>query len=103
MQPCSNQEVRSEAASWAVRNRYNSSGIPEVFLDKSRSSNIFLITPEVDQEQELEDIREAMGEQCREDGLTLYKVASTVDLVGIKAAMEEDELEKNCLGSIRST
>jgi hypothetical protein len=43
---------------------------------------------------ELEDIREAMGEQCREDGLTLYKVASTVDLVGIKAAMEEDELEK---------
>jgi uncharacterized Zn-binding protein involved in type VI secretion len=43
---------------------------------------------------ELEDIREAMVEQCREDGLTLYKVASTVDLVGIKAAMEEDELEK---------
>ncbi len=32
---------------------------------------------------ELEDIREAMVEQCREDGLTLYKVASTVDLVGI--------------------
>jgi hypothetical protein len=36
---------------------------------------------------ELEDIKEAMGEQCREDGLILYKVASTVDLVGIKVAM----------------
>jgi hypothetical protein len=43
---------------------------------------------------ELEEIREAIGEQCREDGMTLYKVASTLDLVGIKVAMEEEELEK---------
>jgi hypothetical protein len=43
---------------------------------------------------ELDEIREAICEQCREDGMTLYKVASTPDLVGIKVAMEEEELEK---------
>jgi hypothetical protein len=39
-------------------------------------------------------MRDAIGEQCRKDGMTLYKVASTLDLVGIKVAMEEEELEK---------
>jgi hypothetical protein len=43
---------------------------------------------------ELQNIKEAMGKQCREDGLSLYKVASTLDLVGIKVPMEEEELEK---------
>jgi hypothetical protein len=42
----------------------------------------------------MEEIRDAISEQCREDGMTLYKAASTLDLVGIKVAMEEEELEK---------
>jgi hypothetical protein len=42
----------------------------------------------------LEEIKDAIGEQCREDGMSLYKVAGMLDLVGVKAAMEEVELEK---------
>jgi hypothetical protein len=43
---------------------------------------------------ELDEIKDAIVEQCREEGMTLYKVASPLDLVGIRAAMEEVELEK---------
>jgi hypothetical protein len=43
---------------------------------------------------ELEEIKDAIGEKCREDGASLYKVADTLDQVGVKAAMEEVELEK---------
>jgi hypothetical protein len=43
---------------------------------------------------ELEEIKDAIWEQCREDGMTLYTVGSTLDMAGVKVAMEEDELEK---------
>jgi hypothetical protein len=42
----------------------------------------------------LEEIKDAIWEQCREDGMTLYKVGSTLYMVGVKVAIEEDELEK---------
>jgi hypothetical protein len=43
---------------------------------------------------ELEELRDAIWEQCREDSMTLYKVGGTLDMVGVRGAMEEDELEK---------
>jgi hypothetical protein len=43
---------------------------------------------------DLLEIKEAIGNQCREDGHTLYKVASPGELIGLKASMEEEEVEK---------
>jgi len=47
---------------------------------------------------DLSVIREAMLEMCREEGVQLYKVLGTCELLGLKAAMEEDEVER-LLGS----
>jgi hypothetical protein len=47
---------------------------------------------------DLSVIREAMLELCREEGVQLYKVLGTCELLGLKAAMEEDEVER-LLGS----
>jgi hypothetical protein len=43
---------------------------------------------------ELEELKDTIWEQCREDGMTLCKVGSTLEMVGVKVAMEDDELEK---------
>jgi hypothetical protein len=43
-------------------------------------------------------IKEAMLEFCREEGIQLYKVLGSCELLGLKAAMEEDEVER-LLGS----
>ncbi len=43
-------------------------------------------------------IRDAMLEFCRKEGLQMYKVLGTCELLGLKAAMEEDEVER-LLGS----
>jgi hypothetical protein len=47
---------------------------------------------------DLSVIRDAMLEVCREEGVQLYKVLGTCELLGLKAAMEEDEVER-LLGS----
>ncbi len=43
-------------------------------------------------------VRDAMTEVCREEGVQLYRVLGTCELLGLKAAMEEDEVER-LLGS----
>jgi hypothetical protein len=43
-------------------------------------------------------VRDAMMEVCREEEVQLYKVLGTCELLGLKAAMEEDEVER-LLGS----
>jgi hypothetical protein len=42
--------------------------------------------------------KDAMMELCRDEGMQLYKVMSTCELLGLRAAMEEDEVER-ILGS----
>ena len=41
--------------------------------------------------QDLNGLRDAVEDFCREDGVRLYKVVSGGELVGFKAEMEEDE------------
>ena len=43
-------------------------------------------------------VRDAMTELCREEGVQLYRVIGTCEMLGLKAAMEEDEVER-LLGS----
>jgi hypothetical protein len=43
-------------------------------------------------------VRDAMTELCREEGVQLYRVLGTCEMLGLKAAMEEDEVER-LLGS----
>ncbi len=43
-------------------------------------------------------IKDAMLEFCRDEGIQLYKVLGSCELLGLKAAMEEDEVER-LLGS----
>jgi hypothetical protein len=47
---------------------------------------------------DLTEVRDAMMELCREEGLQMYRVMSTCELLGLRAAMEEDEVER-ILGS----
>jgi hypothetical protein len=35
-----------------------------------------------------------MMELCRDEGMQMYKVMSTCELLGLRAAMEEDEVER---------
>jgi hypothetical protein len=44
--------------------------------------------------EDLSRIKEAMGETCRDKGIRSYKVVSPVEQLGIRVAMEEDELIK---------
>ncbi len=43
-------------------------------------------------------VRDAMTDVCMEEGVQLYKVLGTCELLGLKAVMEEDEVER-LLGS----
>ncbi len=47
---------------------------------------------------DLNEVKDAMMELCREEGMQMYKVMSTCELLGLRAAMEEDEVER-ILGS----
>jgi hypothetical protein len=47
---------------------------------------------------DLNEVKDAMMELCREEGMQLYKVLSTCELLGLRAAMEEDKVER-ILGS----
>ncbi len=47
---------------------------------------------------DLKELKDAMMELCREEGMQMYKVMSTCELLGLRAAMEEDEVER-ILGS----
>ncbi len=40
------------------------------------------------------EVKDAMMELCREEGMQMYKVMSTCELLGLRAAMEEDEVER---------
>ncbi len=42
--------------------------------------------------EDLGEVKEAMGDVCREAGMTGYKVVSPVDLLGIRPGMNEDTL-----------
>ncbi len=42
--------------------------------------------------EDLGKIKEAMGDVCREAGMTCYKVVSPVELLGIRPGMNEDTL-----------
>ena len=44
------------------------------------------------------EVKDAMMELCRDEGMQIYKVMSTCELLGLRAAMEEDEGER-ILGS----
>jgi hypothetical protein len=43
---------------------------------------------------DLGEVKDAMVEMCRDEGMQLFKVMSTCELLGLKAAMEEDEVER---------
>jgi hypothetical protein len=43
---------------------------------------------------DLSEVKDAMMELCREEGMQMYKVMSTCELLGLRAAMEEDEVER---------
>jgi hypothetical protein len=43
---------------------------------------------------DLNEVKDAMMELCREEGMQMYKVMSTCELLGLRAAMEEDEVER---------
>ncbi len=47
---------------------------------------------------DLNEVKDAMMELCKDEGMQLYKVMSTCELLGLRAAMEEDEVER-ILGS----
>jgi hypothetical protein len=43
---------------------------------------------------DLMEIKDAIVDQCREDGHALYKVASPCDLKDLKVSLEEEDVEK---------
>ena len=43
---------------------------------------------------DLGEVKDAMMELCRDEGMQLYKVMSPCELLGLRAAMEEDEVER---------
>jgi hypothetical protein len=43
---------------------------------------------------DLSEVKDAMMELCRDEGMQMYKVMSTCELLGLRAAMEEDEVER---------
>ncbi len=43
---------------------------------------------------DLMEVKDTMMELCREQGMQMYRVMSTCELLGLRAAMEEDEVER---------